>query len=612
MAQERIIIVGAGPTGCTLALLLATQGISSTILERRVDPPTHPAAHIINARSFEIWHQASPALAAEAGALAMPSGEVGSIRWCCGLSDPPLAEIDVAAEAALQERAGELSPFRISHIGQHLLMPVFWAALDREPLVDFRRGTIVDDVCESPGGTAVDIHHRVMGPQRLSARYVIGADGANSVVRERAGIAMGGETLTHIGSVFFHAPGLFGDAARPLLAWIYGPRFCGALISHADDHFVLMMPYLHREQAVARDGESFWSRTLPDVVGARQSFTIRSTGSWTMTSQVARRFRRRQLLLAGDAAHRFPPAGGFGLNSGVQDAQNLAWKIAAIVGGQAEDSLLDTYDPERRPVIEQFAQQSLNNFIRLDEVTARLGISNRTICRATGAATRPPLSWLPGRLLGWSLDRATRLQFRRTKILLAGTARARRLRAEISAAVPGQRQHFVFPGLEFGYTYRGPLIDPEPNGSSHEESDVETYRPTTRPGSRLPHVMVVHEGRSMPVHDVLRRDALTLLTACALAWCAALHAPGAGTRIPVVVLPLAAADPHDQGELVVLFEIGHSGAVLVRPDGHTAWRTAQPAATGSVDLSKFLERRWLPYWRQGDSCGRTRAFGPEV
>ena len=603
MTDDRIVIVGGGSTGCSLALLLARRGISSIVVERREEPLLHPAAHVINARSLEIWHQASPSLAEEICALATPTENLGSIRWCCGLADAPLGEIDVAADPELQVRLRTYSPFLISHIGQHLLMPVFWAALKGEPLVDFRRGASVERVRETPSGMVVDIRSPLGSVECVGARYVVAADGATSVVRERAGIGMQGEVLAHIGSVFFHAPRLFGaDTRRPLLTWIYQPQFCGALVSHADDHYVLMTPYLHPGQAVVRDSGAFWNQTLAEVLGLGHGFAIRSTGTWTMTSQIASHFRCGQLLFAGDAAHRFPPAGGFGLNAGVQDAQNLAWKIAAIVNGHANDALLDTYDPERRPVIERFAEQSVKNFFRLDEVTAPIGITNRAICKATAAVARPPLSWLPERLLGLACDRATQLQTRRTKVLLAGGARARRLRAQISAAIPGQLEHFVFQGLEFGYMCQGPLTAPGSDDAPHEQSgvaksDIVTYHPSTRPGARLPHAYVLHEGRAVPVHDLLCRDGLTLLTSSALQWSAVLRAQRHPAVLPIVVTGLAAADPHDQGELLALFEVGRRGAVLVRPDGHVAWRTTNPAPEGSLDLNRFLEERWLPYWQ---------------
>ncbi|HTY29173.1 MAG TPA: monooxygenase, partial [Mycobacterium sp.] len=230
------------------------------------------------------------------------------------------------------------------------------------------------------------------------------------------------------------------------------------------------------------------------------------------------------------------------------------------------------------------------------EVTAPLGITNRAMCKATAAVSRPPLSWLPGGFLGPACDRVTQLQTGRTKVLLAGGSRSRRLRARIAAAIPGQLEHFVFQGLEFGYTYRGPLIAPEPGDDPSNRGDVVTYRPTTRPGSRLPHAAVLHEGRPVPVHDVLSRGGLTLLTASAPEWAGALGAWRQQAVLPITVTGLAAADPSGQDDLLTLFEVGQRGAVLVRPDGHVAWRTTEPAPDGSPQLIRFLEQQWLRYW----------------
>jgi 2,4-dichlorophenol 6-monooxygenase len=156
----------------------------------------------------------------------------------------------------------------------------------------------------------------------------------------------------------------------------------------------------------------------------------------------------------------------------------------------------------------------------------------------------------------------------------------------------------VFQGLEFGYIYRGPLIAPGSDDTPLEQSDIVTYRPTTTPGARLPHASVLHEGRPVPVHDILCPDGLTVLTSSASQWSAALRTQRHSAVLPIVVTCLAAADPRDQGELLALFEVGHRGAVLVRPDGHVAWRTTKPAPEGSSDLNRFLEERWLPYWQQ--------------
>ncbi|OLR94425.1 FAD-dependent monooxygenase [Actinokineospora bangkokensis] len=597
MRTAPVVIAGAGPTGSTLALLLARHGVASTVLERRERPLVHPAAHVVNARSREIWQHASPRLAAEVTALAPPNDTVSVIRWCSRLTEP-LGEIDLLSEP---ERLAEVqghSPFLVTHIGQHQLMPVLWAALEREPLVDFRRGAAITAV--EPGADRVVV--RTEGSAHaLDAAYLVAADGANSAVRDSAGIPLRGPVLANMGSVFFHAPGLHPPGTvRPLLSWIYQPSFCGVMIAHADGDYILMTAYLHPGQEIARDGLRYWDRVLPEALGSTE-FTIRSTGTWTMTSQTASAFRQGRLLLAGDAAHRFPHTGGFGLNSGVQDAHNLAWKLAAVLDGGADDALLDTYEPERRPVVERFAEQSVANHFHLDKVTAPVGITNRVVRQATEALTRPPLSLVPARALAWACDRLTPLQLKRTAVLLADSARGRRVRARVAAEIPGQLEHFVSTGLEFGYTYDGPLIDA--GTSPPVEDDVVIYRPTTRPGARLPHAVVLHDGTPRPVHDLLRHDGLALVTPDPGAWERALRERPVGSPLPVRVVGLVSASPAEDSRLVELFEVGSHGAVLVRPDGHVAWRTTGTAEQATSELDRFLRERWQPYWKAARAAG---------
>ncbi|NUP16091.1 MAG: FAD-dependent oxidoreductase [Streptomyces sp.] len=577
-ASEPIVIVGAGATGCTLALLLARHGIPSTVLERRTNPLLHPAAHVVNARSFEIWHHASPKLAQEIAPLIPPVETVNTIRWNARLADEPLGEIDLLQDSEQLARVRTHSPFLISHIGQHLLMPVLWKAVEREPLVDFRRGTTVRHI------------------EDMTARFVIAADGANSAVRENAGIRMRGGTLANMGSVFFHAPDLHPHGkGTPLLTWIYEPNLCGVLIAHAGGDYVLMTAYLHPEQQIARDSRSYWEHTLPEVLGPDIPFKIRSTGTWTMTSHTADTFRQGRLLLAGDAAHRFPHTGGFGLNSGVQDAHNLAWKIAAVLSGSANDTLLDTYETERRPVVERFAEQSVANHFRLDEVTRPLGITNRALRAATEAVGHPLFSWVPGRLVARAADLVTRLQLRRTRALQGDSSRARRLRTGIAAGIPAQLEHFASTGLEFGYAYDGPLICREPGPQPLDGEGVVSYRPTTWPGARLPHAMVLHEGSPQPIHDLLLHNGLTLITPAPRAWTQALRGRPFETVLPLQVLGLVAPSPGDQRILLDLYEVGERGAVLVRPDGHVAWRTTEAGPDAADELISLLENRWRPF-----------------
>lgn len=405
-----------------MALLLARYGIASMLVEERQDPRLHPAAHVINARTLEIWNQAAPDLGTALDTITPPIDTVNIIRWCTDVRSDPIGEIDLLSQPDRLAEVRSHSRHLISHIGQHLLMPKLWDAVDNEPLVDFRRGYRAEIL-----GSRVLLRSQGSEDDAVVPRFVIAADGANSTLRDTAGITMTGPVLAHMGSVFFHAPGLYPEgASRPLLSWIYHPRFSGVMIAHADDDYILMTPYLHAAQPIARDSRRYWDTILPDVIGSAD-YQIRSTGTWTMTQQIADRFRQGPLLLIGDAAHRFPHTGGFGLNSGVQDAHNLAWKLAAVLHDGAPESLLDTYEIERRPVIERFAGQSTHNHFALDHVTAPMGITNRSLHRATEIIGKLPLDWLPDAVVGRVADVLVAAQTSRTRRLLRHGARSARL-----------------------------------------------------------------------------------------------------------------------------------------------------------------------------------------
>lgn len=582
MDDESVVIVGAGAAGCTLALLLARYDIPTTVIEERVETRLHPAAHVINARTLEIWNQASPNLGRTLASITPPIDTVNIIRWCTDVRSEPIGEIDLLSQPDRLAEVRTHSSYLISHIGQHLLMPVLWKALEDEPLVDFRRGWRAD-----LDDRRLTVRTHGSDPVVVSPRFVVAADGANSALRDAAAITMAGPVLANMGSVFFHAPGLYPDGAtRPLLSWIYHPRFSGVMIAHADDDYVLMTPYLHVAQPIAGDAGRYWNRILPTVIGSTD-YRIRSTGTWTMTKQIASRFRAGSLLLIGDAAHRFPHTGGFGLNSGVQDAHNLAWKLAAVLRDGASDALLDTYEAERRPVVTRFAEQSTHNHFKLDDVTAPLGVTNRSLNHATELIGRLPLRRVPDSMIARIADALTAAQTSRTRRLLRNDARSRRLRERMAAAIPGQEEHFVASGLEFGYAYASPLIDtdegPCPGG------DVAFYHPTTHPGARLPHTTVrLTDGSELSTHEVIARKGLTLFTADPRGWSEALATAPLSTPLAVVGLT---GDSDVHHHTTTLFEVGDHGAVVVRPDGHVVWRTK----TGPQSVNRlrtFVERKW--------------------
>ena len=280
---------------------------------------------------------------------------------------------------------------------------------------------------------------------------------------------------------------------------------------------------------------------------------IVTVATWTMTAQVAPRFRDGRVFLVGDAAHRFPPTGGLGLNTGVQDAHNLAWKLAAVEQGRAAPGLLDSYERERRPVAQRNAEVSLTNALRLLEVPQALGADpDPDVFRANVAAT---LACAEGR-------------------------------AAVALAVANQATHFDMLGLQLGYCYG--LDDGEVVDDRDELDDgidrVRTYVPSSRPGARLPHAWIRHAGAVCSTLDLipLSRSLLIGGPACAADACDL----RVGTDFD---------DPD--GWWSEVLGLPDTGALLVRPDQHIAARWTTTPADDEISRGSSREPR-APRWRQ--------------
>jgi 2,4-dichlorophenol 6-monooxygenase len=241
-----------------------------------------------------------------------------------------------------------------------------------------------------------------------------------------------------------------------------------------------------------------------------------------MTLQVAERYRAERIFLVGDAAHRFPPTGGLGLNTGVQDAHNLAWKLAAVESGWAPPSLLDSYDTERRPVARENAEVSGRNAGRMLEVYQALGTS--------GDGTR---------------DR-------------------------VRAAIANQAEHFDMLGLQLGFRYETGALVRDGSAAPIVENAVREYVPTGRPGARLPHAWTRSDGVRVSTLDLVHPDRFTLIAGAAgERWT---EAAATIASPPLGCLAIGADVPDAGGAWARQLGIEADGALLVRPDQHVAWR----------------------------------------
>lgn len=573
-----VAIVGAGPVGLVLAALLDREGVTSRVFERRPSLHRDPQAHVINTRTMEILRELGIERAVQAAAA--PPMAMRWITWCESLAGRELGRISLQGKdpAGLVERLA-LSPTSIANLAQNRLEPLLLDLVRHSARAEVLFDHEVQSIQDHGDEVRLQVRDERGDDKLVRARWAVACDGARSRMRRDLGIEMDGPTsLQKFVSIYFEAnlARWIGDRSGPLF-WIAGAKARGAVIGFdLARTWALMVPY--DDPHTPRDFPlPVAERLIAEAIGdSSASFRVTSVGNWNMSAQVAQRYRSGRVFLAGDAAHRFPPTGGLGMNTGIQDAHNLAWKLAAVLRGQAGERLLDSYEEERRPVAQGNCDQSLRNAMRMMEVDMVLGVST--------LAPVDPAVVMSGDAM--SVDYG-----------MDGDGDAARAKREaVHEVIQAQAEHFDFGGLDLGFRYEtGALVG---DGSEAPPLDVRVYTPAARPGSRLPHAWVLRQGRRVSTHDIAGGGRFTLLTGTAGdAWIRAARELVRRDRfeLDIAVIAPAGSDSgdcvDDTGTWARTSGIGEDGAVLVRPDGHVAWRRAGAAtgdAAAEVELRNVL------------------------
>ena len=526
-----VLVVGGGPIGLLTSVLLHAQGVDNVVVERRDEPQVAPAAHVVNARTFEIMRAAGVDMARVDAACRPPAD--GWVRWMTSLTGDELGCVPFEGQHHVDELL-EVTPTPLRNLSQHRLEPILRDHVD----VLFTECEWIDGVQDDEGVTST-IRSTVDGSVRtIRSSYVIAADGAGSRVRKWLGIEMEGPQrlqafiAIHVEADLRH---LVGDHPATLY-WMIDPDVGGTYVAHdIDGTWVYMTDWNPDVEQLADYTPERCLDLFRRGIGADPGvpLTLRSVTPWNMSSQIAASYSSGRVFLAGDAAHRFPPTGGLGLNTGAVDAQNLAWKLAAVHHGWAPASLLDTYGSERRPVAQTNAAKSLENAMKLFEVVMALG-----------ADPDPQVS---------------RANFHTAVSTPEG-------RAAVQAATANQSEHFDMLGLQLGFVYTpaGGLVVDDGTPLPEAANPVRDYVPTTHPGARLPHEWIERDGERISTLDLVPLDRFVLLTSSP-EWAEAGRALAPDLPLVVRTIDTGFADLADEG------------ALLVRPDQHVGWRAGGPS-----------------------------------
>lgn len=537
MIPAPVLIVGAGPVGQLAALLLSHHNVRTHLIDRRETRLLAPKAHAVNPRTLEICD----ALGVSAEALrrkGAQANDAGHVRFVGTLTGPEFGALPYERQ---DDSAFAFTPFPLTNIPQPDFEDALTRLIENDPNILFQRGVQCLGTLDQGDNVIAELQTATGDTERQSYRYVIAADGAGSGLRAQLGIEMDGpEALQHYMMIHFEADlSSETEDRRALLYFLMDPHVSGVLIAYdRSSNWVLMHPY----DADARTPESFSDAHCLDLIAVAVGHPcpqarIRHKSPWAMSAQIARQYRKGRVFLVGDAAHRFPPTGGLGLNTGAVDAQNLAWKLASVLNGEAGPGLLDTYERERRPVAQVNSDQSLSNAAKIFDLVAALHGTD------------------PGE----------------TPAHYASLCAAPDRDDLLMPAIEAQRPHFDSFNLQLGYRYcSDAVIGPAPLDDP-ADIDISTYEPSWATGAHVPHLWVERGSERVSLLSLLPTTQFSLLAGPTAD--PRLIANSSGTMPVLQFGKDVAVDGFDWcGET----GLPSDGGLLVRPDLHIGSRFAAP------------------------------------
>jgi 2,4-dichlorophenol 6-monooxygenase len=558
--------------------MLADLGVQALTIERHPSTSRLPKAHILNARTMEILDRHG--LAEEVYADGTPEANYQATSWYTSLGgDEPgdgrmFHRCDAWGGGSLKPMWQAASAFRAGNLPQRALEPLLRRHAEQRTRGGVLFGHELVAFEQDEDGIDAQVLDREAGTVlQVRAEYLIGADGGKTV-GPALGIAMDGpEPFVSMISIQIRADlsrYLHDDdspvrlIARPLAdgTWVRGGLVCmgpDRWDRHAPEWRVSVTLPIGQAHDVAYD-EDWAAAAVRRQLGLDDlELEVVVISPWVQESVLAERYGSGRAFLAGDAAHRHSPMGGLGLNTAIQDVHNLTWKLAAVLHGQAAPELLDSYEPERRPVGRRNVEWATLNFFNHLAAGSGFGLlpgapeaHNRVAIEALWAQTPD------------------------------GEARRARLREFYGTA----RREFEELDVELGFEYaESPAVLPDGSEPPPRDPTGREYVPVARPGHRVPHAWVQHRGERVSTHDLLRPGAFLLLASPAgRAWCAAAEQAAATLGVPLDAVMVQ----DDEGTWDE--RCGHEadGAVLVRPDGHVGFRVRRLGSDPQQEIESAL------------------------
>jgi len=528
-----ILIVGAGPVGLALAGELGWRGVPCTLIEQSDGTIEQPKMDIVGPRTMEFCRRWG--IADRVREAPYPGDHPQDCIYVTGLDGYELGREPFPGRA--QERCPPQSPQKRERVPQDMFDPILRRFVRGFPHVQLRYTTELVAFEQTANAVIATVRDGATGATRaIVADYLVGTDGGGSLVRERLGLTMSGNpALTYTTNVLFRCPDFWSlhDKRRGYRFIFIGPEGTWLTIVAIDGRDRFRMSIVGSADQVTH-GEADIRAALRRAMDRDFDYEILSVMRWVRRELVADRYGSDRVYIAGDAAHLMSPTGGFGMNTGIQDAVDLGWKLAAAMRGWAGGGLLRSYEAERRPVAVRNVAEASSNLGRM---------------LSTRQHRPPPEIFAPGP---------------------AGDA----ARADYGRWFTETMRHEWFTiGFHLGYRYDdSPIVAPD--GTPAPPLEASTYTQTARPGARAPHAWLP-DGRS--TLDLFGRGFTLLRLGGDPPAAATLRAAAAEAGVPLAVVDL------DVPAVGALYQ---RRLILVRPDGHVAWRADEAPA----DARALIER----------------------
>jgi 2,4-dichlorophenol 6-monooxygenase len=564
-----VLIVGGGGAGLTASMLLSRLGVESLLVSAWPSTSILPKAHVLSPRTMEIFCDIG--VADEIYAKGTPAQNMQAAAWYAGLAGPhdgygrEIGRLEAWGGGYTDPDYIAASACRTANLPQIRLEPILRKRAETLAGSDKVRFNheMLSFTQHADGVIAQVLDKHTGDTHEVRCRYLLGCDGGRTVGK-LLGIQMEGvRDVMNMVSVHMTAD-LSRWARDPevLIRWLVNPDFggmwaSGVLVPMGPDHWgpnseewVFHLQYAV-DDADALDQAKVLERMRATLGVPDLTPEVHNISHWILEALVAERFRDGRVFLLGDAAHRHPPTGGLGLNSAVQDAHNLCWKVAAVLDGAASEALLDSYELERRPVDANNADRAMKNALNHVTVEQAIGLSPQASAAQNWDQLTP--IWRD----------------------VAGAAEKRH---RINTAIAAQTMEFRHHRVDFGYNYpEGAIVDDDQTPHAEPLESIRLYQPSTRPGHPLPHAFVEYAGRRTSTAELVGTGRFLLIAGeDGHAWCeaAAKLAEDNAIALEAVRIGVLSGDYIDiRCAWLKQREIGAQGALLVRPDRYIAWRS---------------------------------------